>query len=165
MLRQSRALARNAIRELRSETTAPRLDGVVEGLKRIAHSWNHSGALTVEIHVAGTPRSLTPRLDQHLLGIGTEAITNAVKHGRANSIQVEIDFRPTDVVIRIKDNGSGFNPAQHLEQPGGCFGLIGMRERVRELCGEMRIHSQPGQGAEIIVTAPCVGVSEMALQY
>ena len=165
MLRQSRALARNAIRELRSETTAPRLEGLIEELKRIAHSWNHSGALRVEIRVAGTPRSLTPRLTRHLLGIGTEAMTNAVKHGRADSIQVEVDFRPTDVVIRIKDNGSGFEPAQHLEQSSGCFGLIGMRERVRELCGEMRIHSQPGQGAEIIVTAPCVAVSEMTLQH
>jgi signal transduction histidine kinase len=163
MLRQSRALARNAIRELRSETIPSGLEGLVDGLKRVANGWNHSGALTVEIHVAGKARPLSPRLEQHLLGIGTEAMTNAVKHGRADAIHVEVDFRPADVAIRIKDNGAGFDPAQHLERASGCFGLIGMRERVREFCGEIRILSQPGHGAEIVVIAPAVGASELAI--
>lgn len=155
MLRQSRALARNAIRELRAEMTPVRRDGFVEGLTRVADSWNRSGALKVEIAVLGEPRPLPSRLEHHLLGIGTEAMTNAVKHGRAELIRVEVDFRPADVAVRIKDNGAGFDPAQQLERPSGCFGLIGMRERVREVCGEIRILSEPGHGAEIVVTAPC----------
>ena len=125
MLRQSRALARNAIRELRSETIPPRPEGLVEGLKRVADSWNKSGALTVRVQIAGIVRPLPPRLENHLRGIGTEAMTNAVKHGRADAIQVELDFRSADVALRIKDNGAA-NPAEH-ERPAGCFGLLGMR--------------------------------------
>jgi signal transduction histidine kinase len=156
ILRQSRALARNAIRELRSEATPVR-EGLLEGLERVARSWNHSGASRVEIVVHGNARPLPARFEQHLLGIGTEAMTNAVKHGRAGAISVEVDFRAAEVAVRIKDNGSGFDPDQHLERASGCFGLIGMRERVREICGEIRILSQPGHGAEILVTAPCGG--------
>jgi signal transduction histidine kinase len=154
MLRQSRALARNAIRELRTETLPSRLEGLVEGLKRVADTWNQSGALVVRVEIVGAPRPLPGPLENHLLGIGTEAMTNAVKHGRAEAIHVEIAFRPADVAVRIKDNGAGFDPAQQLEQASGCFGLLGMRERAREVRGELRIHSEPGRGTEVTVTAP-----------
>lgn len=155
MLRQSRALAHNAIRELRSEVTAPRHEGLTEGLRRVADSWNQSGALRVDVRIAGHPRSLAPRLENHLLGIGTEAMTNAVKHGRANAIQVELDFRSAEVALRVKDNGTGFDPQHQLEQSSGCFGLIGMRERAREVGGQIRILSEPGRGTEVSVAAPC----------
>lgn len=155
MLRQSRALAHNAIRELRSEATAPRHEGLTEGLRRVADSWNQSGALRVDIQVAGSARALPPRLENHLLGIGTEAMTNAVKHGRADAIHVELDFRSAEVALRIRDNGSGFDPRHQLEQSSGCFGLIGMRERAREVGGQIRIVSEPGRGTEISVAAPC----------
>jgi signal transduction histidine kinase len=155
MLRQSRALAHNAIRELRSEATAPRHEGLTEGLRRVADSWNQSGALRVDIQVAGSARALPPRLENHLLGIGTEAMTNAVKHGRADAIHVELDFRSAEVALRIRDNGSGFDPRHQLDQPSGCFGLIGMRERAREVGGQIRIVSEPGRGTEISVAAPC----------
>jgi signal transduction histidine kinase len=154
MLRQSRALARNAIRELRSESVPSRLVGRGDGLKRVADSWNHSGALTVTITLVGKPRPLPPSRERHLLGIGTEAITNAVKHGQASAVHVEIAFRAGEIAVQVNDNGFGFDPTRQLEQASGCFGLIGMRERARELRGELRIQSQPGDGTEIAVTAP-----------
>jgi signal transduction histidine kinase len=154
MLRQSRALARNAIQEMRSETAVPRGEGLVAGLRRVAEGWNRSGALGVELRFLGDIRPLPVRLENHLLGIGTEAMTNAVKHGRADAIEVELDYRAKDVVLRIKDNGTGFDTTHVLAQTNRCFGLIGMRERARELCGEIRIASRPGEGAEILVTVP-----------
>ncbi|MBM3851852.1 MAG: sensor histidine kinase [Verrucomicrobia bacterium] len=163
MLRQSRALARQAIGELRSEAVPARVEGLVEGLRRVAGSWNHSGALQVDLRIAGPVRPLPPHLESHLLGIGTEAMTNAVKHGRAESIEVELDFRPAAVCLRIKDNGTGFDVAQHLEEASGCFGLLGMRARARELCGEILIESRPGRGAEILVTVPAAVGPELAL--
>ena len=156
MLRQSRALARNAIRELRNEAVPSRLEGLIDGLKRVANSWIDSGALAVDVEIVGEPRPLPPPLEPHLLGIGTEAMTNAVKHGRAASIRVNVNYRAREVVMRITDNGMGFDPSQHLEQTHGCFGLIGMHERAREIRGELRIQSQPGHGTEIIVTAPII---------
>jgi signal transduction histidine kinase len=162
MLRQSRALARNAIRELRAETLPSRLEGLIDGLKRVADSWNQSGALTVRVEIVGRPRPLPAPLENHLLGIGTEAMTNAVKHGRAEAIQVEVSFRPAEIALRVSDNGTGFDPAQELEQASGCFGLLGMRERAREVRGELRIQSEPGQGTEVIVTAPTAPTPDCA---
>jgi signal transduction histidine kinase len=158
MLRQSRALAHNAIREMRTDARPSRIDGLVAGLRRVADSWNHSGALTVDVRILGLSRPLPPRLEHHLLGIGTEAVTNAVKHGRADAILVEIDFRSAEVAVRIRDNGSGFDPTRCLEPGNGCFGLLGMRERAREVCGEIRIRSRPGEGAEVRVSVPVAAV-------
>ncbi len=159
MLRQSRALAHNAIREMRTAPSPARSGGLVAGLRRVADSWNHSGALTVELRILGLSRPLPPQLEHHLLGIGTEAMTNAVKHGRANSIQVEIDFRSAQVAVRIRDNGTGFDPARCLDPGSGCFGLMGMRERAREVRGDIQINSRPGEGAEIVVLAPLAAAS------
>jgi signal transduction histidine kinase len=161
MLRQSRALARNAIRELRTEAPA-RVEGLIDGLKRVADSWNHSGALTVDMKLAGEVRPLPSRVEQHLLGIGTEAMTNAVKHGRAATIHVEIEFRMAEIALRIRDDGAGFDAAHELGQVSGCFGLLGMRERAREVRGELRINSEPGRGTEVAVTAPLIPGSEPA---
>ena len=163
MLRQSRALARNAIRELRAEAVPARLEGLLDGLKRMADSWNQSGALRIALHVQGEPRALPASVGHHLLGIGTEAITNAVKHGRAESIRIEVDLRATaEVVLRIRDDGAGFDPAQQLERTSGCFGLLGMRERAREVRGDLRIMSSPGQGTEVVVCAPLGGPAPVA---
>jgi signal transduction histidine kinase len=162
MLRQSRALARNAIRELRTEMVPGRFEGLLDGLSRIANAWNHSGALVVRMRISGTVRPLPVRVEQHLLGIGTEAMTNAVKHGRAESIDVEVRFEPAGVTLRIKDDGVGFDPTQHLEQSSGCFGLLGMRERAREIRGELQIDSGPGKGSEIAVSVPTPEMADAA---
>lgn len=160
MLRQSRALARNAIRELRTETATPRMESLVDGLRRVAAAWNHSGALNVEVRIDGSARALPPRVENHLLGIGTEAMTNAVKHGRAAAIRVGLAFHATEVVLRVTDNGEGFDPSEHLHKASGCFGLLGMRERAREIRGEIHIDSRPGHGTEIVVTAPLPAAAE-----
>jgi signal transduction histidine kinase len=153
MLRQSRALARTAVREMRLEA-AGRLDGLIEGLERMAASWNNSGALVVDVHISGQPCPLPLRVQHHLLGIATEATTNAVKHGRATNIQVHVEYWPAVVTVRIADSGDGFDQAQPLEQASGCFGLLGMRERAREVCGELTITSRPGHGTVVVATAP-----------
>lgn len=159
MLRQSRALARNAIRELRTEAVPARLEGLVDGLRRIAAGWNHSGALRIALAIEGEARPLPPGVEHHLLGIGTEAITNAVKHGRAETIRVAVEFRAAEVVLRVEDDGAGFDPAQEWQHTSGCFGLLGMRERAREVRGELRIDSHPGQGTVVLVSAPALAAA------
>lgn len=155
MLRHSRALARNAIRELRSETISARPEGLVDGLNQVANSWNCAGTLVVEVRVIGKARPLPDRLEQHLLRIGTEAITNAVKHGRADAIVATLEFHSNEIVVRVSDNGVGFDPLLQIERSSGGFGLIGMRERVREIEGVIQINSRIGHGATVVVTAPC----------
>ncbi len=160
MLRQSRALARNAIRELRTELVQGRHEGLLHGLKRVANSWNHSGALKVNVHVNGKVRAMPLQVEHQLLGIGTEAMTNAVKHGRADTVSVELSFQRHDVALRVKDNGVGFDLTQQLEKSSGCFGLIGMRERAREMGAGIQFNSSPRQGTEVVVVVPIADKSK-----
>lgn len=154
MLRQSRALARDAIRELRSELSPVRQEDLIDGLRRIAANWNGSGVPVVTVQVRGPVRVLPAEAESQLLGIATEAVTNAVKHGRAREIRIDVEAAEDVLVLRVADNGAGFDAARPWEQAGGCFGLLGMRERARELQGELRITSRPGQGTEVVVAVP-----------
>ncbi len=99
--------------------------------------------------IIGAACSLAPDVENHLLRIGQEALTNAIKHAHATETHIELVCEESQCVLRVKDNGQGFDVKQIL--PGKGFGLLGMSERVEQIGGELFIHSQPGQGTEIVV--------------
>ena len=115
--------------------------------------------------LSGVKASLTigqdyPRLpgdvETILFRVTQEALTNIARH--AHATQAWIDLRCDDgwVILRIEDDGLGFDPAAALEdadRPAG-WGLVGMQERVRLADGEVRIHSEPGKGTRLIVQVP-----------
>ncbi|HEY0946527.1 MAG TPA: sensor histidine kinase [Opitutaceae bacterium] len=157
MLRESRAVARNAIRELRSETESTRHERLVDGLRRLAGNWSSSGAPVIDVRVAGTAADLPARVEAHLLGIATEAVTNAIKHGRAAHIRIELERTDNHLSLRIADDGVGFDATgEPRSRPGG-FGLLGMRERAHELNGHLRIASAPNRGTQVALDVPLCG--------
>jgi signal transduction histidine kinase len=99
--------------------------------------------------VIGTAYPLSPDVENNLLRIGQEALTNAVKYAQATEIQVELVYDETQCLLRVKDNGQGFEVAQICSSNG--FGLLGMSERAEHIGGELIIHSQPTQGTQVIV--------------
>ncbi|WP_438315948.1 sensor histidine kinase [Sporosarcina sp. FA9] len=80
-----------------------------------------------------------------------ESVSNALKHGNSKDIWVKIEWLHDIINIMIKDNGKGFNPDEVRDKS---FGLIGMRERVDLLKGEMKIQSTPGNGTSILFKIP-----------
>ncbi len=86
---------------------------------------------------------------EHLLRILREAVWNALHHGRATSISVELACED-GIRLRISDNGVGFDPEAALQQGHG-VGLVAMAERARALGGELRLHAGPGRGTEVEV--------------
>lgn len=154
MLRQSRGLARDAIRKLRVESTAPDRENLLLVLRKAVEMWNRSGALTAQIQVHGTAIQLPNEIERNLRGIGMEAMTNAVKHGHATLVNVDVEFGPSRVGLRVTDNGSGFDSG-HAFTPGkNSYGLVGMRERCLKIGASLSIESQPGHGTEIAVSSP-----------
>jgi signal transduction histidine kinase len=107
--------------------------------------------------VAGPSRRLAPVVENNLLRVGQEAITNATKHACATHIRVKMQFDETQFHLTVSDDGCGFDPARPPTAGNGGFGLVGMQERIQALQGKLTVHSQPGQGAEIQVTVPLVG--------
>jgi signal transduction histidine kinase len=92
----------------------------------------------------------TPELEIALYRIVQEALSNAIKHGRAARAVVEIHEDAGTVHLSVRDDGAGFDPA--LEAGG--FGLLGMRERVQLLEGSLRIDSTPGAGTVVRASIP-----------
>ena len=78
-----------------------------------------------------------------------EALTNAVKHGAATHADVLVAEREGRVVIEVRDDGRGFDPAERREG----FGLTGMQERMALLGGELSLASSPA-GTTVRASAP-----------
>jgi signal transduction histidine kinase len=79
--------------------------------------------------------------------VAQEALTNVVRHARAQTVSVELHRTPEALHLVVRDDGIGFD-VMTAEQ-GASLGLLGMRERVALLAGEMDCKSVPGRGTEI----------------
>jgi signal transduction histidine kinase len=104
----------------------------------------------VEVKCTGTPQ-LTATARQALERIVREATSNAVRHGQAETLRIEIDAGSL-LRVAIVDDGRGFDSAR--ERKPDSFGLVSMRERAEALDGELSLRSQPGEGTTVEVTLP-----------
>jgi signal transduction histidine kinase len=148
LARAGLAGARRSVSALR-----PRLleEGNLESaLHRIVAQMRSTTDTTVICETQGTTYSLPTEVENNLLRIGQEALTNAVKYASAGEIRVELVYNETQCILQIKDNGRGFGVGS-IPLSGG-FGLLGMSERAERIGAQLTIQSQPGQGTEIIVT-------------
>jgi two-component system, NarL family, sensor histidine kinase DevS len=93
---------------------------------------------------------LIPELETALYRIVQEALTNAVRHGHAQRAVVEVHEDADTVQLVVRDDGRGFDPRAHTEG----FGLLGMRERIALLAGQLRIESSTEGGTTIAATIP-----------
>ena len=95
---------------------------------------------------------LTPAVAEGLYRITQEALNNALKHAAATRETVRLQAKEDFLVLEISDDGCGFDSAA-AEGKGG-MGLASMRERTRQLGGELLIRSAPGQGTTVTVSVP-----------
>lgn len=96
----------------------------------------------------GTPRPLNPQLELTLYRVAQEGLTNVRKYARASQVKVTLGFDPDKVTLNICDNGQGSS------DPGGGFGLLGLRERVQLAGGTVDIVTAPDQGFQLKVEIP-----------
>ncbi len=98
--------------------------------------------------------TIEPVAGIQLLRVIQEALTNARKHGQARRVEVRFKRQDGQVQIIVADDGCGFNPDRPLDLEHDHFGLTFMRERMAAIGGTVTIHSQPGTGAQVVLTAP-----------
>jgi signal transduction histidine kinase len=103
-----------------------------------------------EFAQGGVSRQLPPAWDEHLLRIGQEALTNAIRHGHAQRIVMDLEFTEDAVLLRLADDGRGFDANSAFEG----FGLAGIRARVSSIGGQLSIRSAVGSGTTISVSVP-----------
>lgn len=113
---------------------------------------NLAAGRQLEVRTIGEARRLPEMVGHELLRVAQEATTNAVKHGGAKRIAITLDFTAPTVRLIVQDDGAGFDPGAPV--PAGHFGLLGMRERVQKLGGDLTLRSAPGTGSSVEVTVP-----------
>jgi signal transduction histidine kinase len=109
--------------------------------------------LRCNFHSTGVPEEGLPTRIQHeLLRIAQEAISNAVRHAKPAVVTVTLRWDPPNLILQVKDNGSGISSAR-LEKSAG-VGLGSMRDRVAQIDAKLEIQTAAGRGTSIIVTVP-----------
>lgn len=149
-------LARTGLVEARRSVVALRPQLLEEGsLQSALHrlvAQTRAAAMDTTLHyeIEGTVYALPTEVENNLLRMGQEALTNAIKHANADEIRVQLAYDLDQVCLRVRDNGQGFGVGSIPASEG--FGLLGMSERAERIGAQLTIRSQPGQGTEIIVT-------------
>ena len=141
---------RRAVQGLRSSRED--LSSLGQDLAGVPNDLGLPSAVGFRVVVEGRRRELRAGLREELYRIGREAIFNAYRHARANHIETEIEYRPTELRISVRDNGCGIDP-QMLERQGH-WGLHGMRERAERIGARLRILSKVAMGTEVELCLP-----------
>jgi signal transduction histidine kinase len=117
---------------------------------------NSLGAAGIEHHVevVGEEKRLAPQVEIAIFRIAQEAMTNVVRHARADSTYVSLEFKEKSVTLQIEDDGIGFDLSEEsistdVSKRGA--GLLGMKERAGLLGGTLRIITSPGHGTRVEV--------------
>jgi signal transduction histidine kinase len=139
---------RAVILELRHD---PVYDGLVAALTRHASGLRTPEGPTIDVQGPEPRLALSQCVETQLFAIGREALANVMKHASATTAQVRVEADQGEVVLEVRDDGRGFDPA--AGHPGH-FGLESMRSRAFEIGGRLTIVSAPGSGTLVRVRAP-----------
>lgn len=127
--------------------------GIAAALKKFVANYKEQYGLPVEYQCFGSQKRLPQAVEVALFRIVQEGLNNIYKHANATSAVVKMEVLPEKVNLMIRDNGRGFNVNKvfkDAERKG--YGLIGIRERVQLLNGELEIQSSPGKGTSLTVS-------------
>ncbi len=139
----------------------PNEQRLADALEKFVAEWSQNYRIEAEFH-AGSSASrmrLPDAIETHLYRITQEALNNTTKHSRASRASVLLDVRENTVRLIIEDDGVGFDINTRsiaARSKGGGLGLVGMRERVELVGGEIEIDSTPGHGTTVYVSVPLV---------
>ncbi len=130
--------------------------GLEPAIKRYLSNYNEQYGLQIKHLFFGQQRRLNSAVEVALFRIIQEMVTNIRKHARAKNAVVKIELLRKKINIYVKDDGVGFDPDTVMagRDGEGGYGLIGMRERIQLLKGEMNITSAPGEGTAISISVP-----------
>ena len=110
----------------------------------------------IEVRTVGDLSHIPNFVAGNLLLAAQEAVHNALKHGRPNSVLIEAraDMKPGWIGVTVTDDGAGFTLGEQAGASQGHFGLAGTLERIDRLAGTFRVESAPGKGTTVQIDVP-----------
>jgi PAS domain S-box-containing protein len=154
-LQRASELARQSLNEARRSVHALRPQALQRGnfweaLKGIVKNTTAGTTLHTRFELRGKLRELPLVWQENLLHIGQEALTNALKYARPRNFKTRLICNTKELRLELRDDGDGFK----INSQHDGFGLAGMRERVEQMGGELKVTSSRSKGTKIIVTLP-----------
>lgn len=145
-------------RQMTVELSPPILknEGLAEAIEWLKPQMERLHGLKVLIDAEHSYRVADEDLRALLFQIVRELLFNVAKHAGVERAVVELDQEENHLVIRVIDEGRGFDQKEigESKQQKGGFGLFSVQERLRLVGGRMEIHSQVGVGTKVVVHAP-----------
>lgn len=152
MARTALVEARRSVQDL---TPAELADaGLVDALSTLVQGWRDDHAVEASFVVVGEATALHPEVEATLLRIAQEALANVAKHASARRVGVTLTFDESEVILDVRDDGSGFDPA--APRRSSSFGLGVMRDRAQRLTGTFTLESAPGSGTAVSASIPAL---------
>jgi len=148
-LRDTIKLVKRAMRDLHRISSRLRpevLDelGLISSIEYEIDSMAKRSEIKFEFETKGLKDRLEPQKEIVLYRVVQEALTNVLKHSGATRVKISLTRKADRVLLRINDNGKGFEIAGLSKSRG--LGVLGMRERVDLVGGKFKIISAPGEG-------------------
>jgi ligand-binding sensor domain-containing protein/signal transduction histidine kinase len=143
---------RNAVRGLRSNGNGA--FNLEEAFSRIRQELANPDQIGFRVIVEGSPRPLHPVIRDEVYRISREALVNAFRHSRANSIEVEVEYLDNRLRILVRDDGCGIDSEVLLTGREDHWGLSGMRERAERIGAQLKVRSRVAAGTEVELSVP-----------
>jgi signal transduction histidine kinase len=130
--------------------------GLAAAVHNLAETNLGSQGINVSTEFEGMDQRLPAETELALFRIAQEAISNIVRHSEARNASVRLECNDSECVLRVEDNGKGFDVSEitSIDAGGRGAGMFGMKERVTMVGGTCSCQSQPGQGARVIARVP-----------
>ncbi|HOW65251.1 MAG TPA: two-component regulator propeller domain-containing protein [Verrucomicrobiota bacterium] len=137
-------------------TTNPRndnLENLVSYLREHIARFLESAAVQAELQFPTSIPAVrvSTIFRRHLLLVVKEALNNAVKHAKARSVKIKVNYTENRLEITVEDDGVGMETLEASDAP---HGLANMRKRIAELHGTLTLNSSPGRGTQILIKVP-----------
>jgi len=130
--------------------------GLVPAVRQYAETRLRPLEMDVSVEIKGKELRLPPEVEAALFRFIQGAVGNVAQHSKARNVSVLLEFRPDQFIMKVSDNGQGFDVSEitDVEESGRGRGLFSMRERIGFLSGSSGIESEIGKGTTVWASIP-----------
>ncbi len=126
--------------------------GITAALRGLCREFQEQHQIGVDFQSWQVPAALNSEISLHLFRVAQESLQNVAKHSRAKKVRMELVGTHEKVVLRVSDDGIGFDPDAPRSLSG--LGMTSMSERIRFVGGTLAVFSRPSMGTQIEATIP-----------
>jgi signal transduction histidine kinase len=143
----------NSVRHISAELRPVYLDlGVIEAIEWQSQEFQNRTGIECKSRSQTDDLDLDKETSTVMFRILQEALTNVARHSEAKAVRIDLKRDNGSVVLRVSDNGKGIQDSELLDPKS--FGLLGMKERIGYVNGELKILGKPKKGTTVIAKVP-----------